>query len=394
MKCRIIQCLFLMVLVSTAQGKQESPSADDSSTVKIMDQFLEQLTDLKKYLISAEVFADPQNKADISKHLKEFSRLTKEARHNPTLNQENFKFSRDVLENHVTETERLFESGNRDFARWRLLSTVNVCMTCHSQMPASDRSMSAFVDSKIFASDFDQAEFLFATRSFDKAFSLYQKVIDGYPVNGATSAQVENALERELAYFSRVKRSPDEGLKVLSAHLETQNLPFYIQENVKAWIGQFRKWKDQKDIDPRKASDQQIINFAKSMIDVSSDDATLMASSPQLVSYLRASSILYEFLQTHPQSKVVPDVLYWLSLCDRFINENFFYSLADLYLRECIIKYPEMPIAKKCFKEYEFETVVGYSGSRGEDVPGDVRADLNYLKKLVDTQGKVNVRIQ
>ena len=113
--------------------------------------------------------------------------------------------------------------------------------------------------------------------------------------------------------------------------------------------------------------------------------------SPKLVAFLKTSSVLYEYLQTHPKSAIVPDILYWLSICDRAVNNDFFFSLADLYLRECILSYPTNPVAKKCFKEYETETNAAYTGSGGTHIPAEVKLELSRLKELVDPlpiQGK------
>jgi hypothetical protein len=55
------------------------------------------------------------------------------------------------------------------------------------------------------------------------------------------------------------------------------------------------------------------------------------------------------------------------------------------------VRYPREAIAKKCFKEYEEETILGYTGSSGTNVPGEVRRDLNSLKKLIETGGKVEL---
>lgn len=361
-------------------------------TKELMEQFLLQLVSLKKYFVSEDKFVDPKNSIEISSHLKEFADLAKQTKHDPRLNQENFKFSRHVLQDHITDTERVFRLGNKSYARWKLASTVSVCMSCHSQMPAANRSFGEFGNFKIFSSEFDQAEFLFATRAFDKSFELYDKIIDGYPKNKFQPEQVETSLERQLAYFSRIKRDPKEALVRMKAHQKNKELPEYLRRNVAAWISQFENWDKQAVFDLKTATDQQVIDFAKSNIEAKWNSKMMGASNPKLVTFLRVSGVLFEYLQTHPQSKAVPEVLYWLSICDRSINNTVFYSLADLYLRECIVNYPAQPIAKKCYKEFEEETILGYTGSSGTHLPAEVRADLDRLKKLVDTGGKVELR--
>ena len=42
--------------------------------------------------------------------------------------------------------------------------------------------------------------------------------------------------------------------------------------------------------------------------------------------------------------------------------------------------------------QYEAEMIFGYTGSSGIHVPAEVSADLDRLKKLVETGGKLEMR--
>ncbi len=389
-RLRVFVLGILLTSIFSSSVFAEDKAQTQPPTKEIMHQFLAQLGELKKFLVSKDKFTDPKNTMEISSRLKEFAEVAKKTQHDPMLNQENFKFSRQILEEHIVDTERVFRLGNKAYARWQLNSTISLCMSCHSQMPASNRTFEDFQSLKIFSSEFDQAEFLFATRKFDQAFNLYNQIVSGFPKNNARIEQVESSLEREVAYFSRIRRDPTAAIAQMKKHQKAKELPEHLQRNISAWISQFTAWSKQKPFDAKAATEKQIIDFAKQNIELKST-TTSNASNPNLVNYLRVSGILFEYLQSHPLSKATPEVLYWLSICERSISSNFFYSLADLYLRECIVRYPGDAIAKKCFKEYEEETILGYTGSSGTNVPGEVRRDLNSLKKLIETGGKVEL---
>ncbi len=376
-------------LKAAGAGAEKSKNLE---TVEIMDKLLIKLTTLKLYFISREKFTDPKNAKEISTNLKEFAELAKLARHDENLSQTNFKFSNQVLEEHITDTERIFRQGNKEFARWKLASTVSVCMSCHTQIPTANKSFVDFGNYKMFSSDFDQAEFLFATRGFEQALVIYDRIIDGYPKNSDTLANVETSLERQLAYFSRIRRSPVEAIAKIKLHQNNKELPEFLQKNLKIWIKQFENWESQVTPDPKASSDNQILAFAKKNIVTKWTSSTMEATNPDLIPYLRVSGILYEYLSTHPKSKATPEILYWLAICDRSISENFFYSLADLYLKECILKYSTAPISKDCYKEYELETISSYSGSAGTNLPSEVRNELVQMKKLIETKPKVKLR--
>lgn len=360
-------------------------------TKVIMSQFLQQLEALKKYMVSDAKFSDPKNTIEISEHLKKFSEISNAAMHDPQLQLESFKLSRDVLVQHIHETEKVYREGNKSYARWMLNSTIYVCMSCHTQTPAADRRSLLTKDSKNYFSQFEQAEFLFASRNFSEASRTYDSIIRGMVKD--KNFEVEKSLQRQVAYYARVKRNPAEAVKVFKGYLKLKNLSEYMRRDLLNWINQFEKWHNDNSFSLAAATDESIIQFAKTHLEAKNNVKT-DSINPNLVNYLRVSGVLYEFLQSHPDSKVTPQILYWLAICDRSIERNFFFSLADMYLRECITKYPADPVAKKCYAEYEKETVLGYSGSRGVDVPLSVRQELNALKEFVESGGKIKLDLK
>jgi len=378
--------LFCFDLLAT-----EPKKSIDSPTTRLMDQLLSELIALKKFMISEDKFADPKNASEISAHLKAFAKIAKDAGHDPALNKVNFKFSRQILENHIAETERIFRIGIKSYARAQLAATVSVCMSCHTQSPASSVSFKDFNNFKTFTSELDQAEFLFAIQSYDKAMELYNKIIDEYPKNNYNPHQIETSFERQLTYLSRIKRQPQQAISLLKTRLKNKELPEYLQRNIAAWISQFEKWENTPFIDPKSATDKQIVEFAKKNIETKWTAKAMDATNPELVTYLRISGALFEYLQTYPKSKVVPEILYWLAICDRSIDNNFYFSLADLYLRECITQYSKSPVAKRCYKEFKDQIIFGYTGSRGTDVPPEVKRDLDELKRLLESGDHIEI---
>lgn len=375
---------------STQTYAKEVKVEESANTSVLMRQFLEHLKQLKKYSMSDEKFSDPKNTLEISSQLHDFAQAAKAANHDPVLSHENFKFSRQVLESHISETEKVFQSGNKAFARWMLNSTMSVCMSCHSQMPGPNRSFFEFEKPESYFSEFEQAEFLFATRDFEKASEMYDKIINRN-LKFDDKLQVEKALERQVAYYSRIKRDPTGAIKKFKTYLKVQNLSESSLRDIKNWIQQFQNWEKQAYFDPKKSSEKEILSFAKKYLDPDAPRAINESYGPDLVTYLYASGVLYEYLYSHPKVQSAPEVLYWLAMSDRLVNNNFFYSLADMYLRECIVQYSAQPIAKSCYREYEKEMIFSYSGSSGTHLPEEVVEDLKNLKKLINTKDKIKL---
>ncbi|MES2800964.1 MAG: hypothetical protein V4654_00600 [Bdellovibrionota bacterium] len=388
----LLICSFGFVTFSdfSNQTFAEEPKIQEVNTSVLMRQFLEHLKTLKKYSVSDQKFSDPKNTLEISNQLQGFTQTAKAAAHDPMLKHENFRFSLQVLDNHISETEKVFRSGNKTFARWMLNSTMSVCMSCHSQMPTQKRSFFEFEKPESYFSEFEQAEFLFATRDFEKASEIYEKIINRN-LKFDDKLEVERSLERQVAYYSRIKRNPTEAIKKFESYLKIQNLTERSLRAIASWIQQFKNWEKQKILDPRSATEKEIIKFAKQNLDPNAPKASNESYGPDLVTYLYASGVLYEYLYSHAKVQSTPELLYWLAVSDRLINHNFFYSLADLYLRECIIAYSTQPIAKDCYREYEKEMIFSYSGSGGTHLPADVVDDLKNLKKLVNNKNKIKL---
>lgn len=372
MKPIVVFFVGVLLMSQAALAQKESSVASGTVTTKaLMQQFLGELLALRKYMVSEKRFVDPKNMPQISEHLKEMVRLSQEASHDPMLNVENFKMSREVLTSHLAETQRVYNSGNKTFARWMLNSAVYVCMSCHTQLPAMDIALLQKKDSDYYFSEFEQAEFLFAARSFKEALRLYEFVIDK---GSDENFEVERSLERVVIYYSRIQRDPKAAIKKLEKYRLIKRMPQGLRTQLADWIAQFKVFDKMDFKNVQRWSAEEVLQFAQKHLEGKNQPFNL-------VTYSWVSGILFEYLKNHDESAATPDILYWLAVSDNQMSNNVFFSLAHMYLRECIVKYPKTAAAKKCYQEYEEEITVSYSGTRGTEIPRDVREDLKKLKK-------------
>lgn len=389
----IIGLYILSVLCSlVVYAKPSSQASSPPTTKESMHQFLDQFIGLKKYLVSDDEFQDPKNAGDIAIHLKNLAEAVKITKHDQILNQENFKFSRAVLEEHITETERVFRLGNKAYARWMTGSTLGICMSCHTQVPTRDYKFSIFLKSDYFTSDFDRAEFMYATKNFDGAVELYKGLIAGYPKNYQSADRLEKSIQRALIYHIRVKRDFTEARKDINEFLKNKELPEFLNRNLKVWDAELGNWSKRKLPAFDKMKPNELDQFVANNYTFDTNRNRANSWDPKYISNLVLSGYLNEYLQHHPAAQATPEILYWLSVMDREINHSAFYSFADMYLKECILRFPETPMAMKCYKEYEEEMIFGYAGSAGLNIPKEVRDDLKYLKSFVESKGKVPLK--
>lgn len=372
--------LFIIILSGLLVSFFNLAQVKSSDVKPTMHALFMNMQKLEPYMVDDIAFKDKKNEKVIKSSLKEMTELVKNAEHFNTIRKSpTFKISAQAIENHFSEILKIYETGNKDYARWQLNSTVPLCMSCHTQAPSKSRKWHLDPKTNNKLSNFQKAELLFMGRDFDEALEIYDSIINNFPKNKVQASYVEKAMERKVVIFSRVNRNFKEGITSIENNLKNKNLPPYLEENAKAWAALFRIQIRNGFPDPKKANDSEIKKYVDRELKTGLWDDMVEASNPRLVKNLTVSGILYEYLNTNPNSKIKPEILYWLSLCDRQIKENLFYSLADLYLKECMNEYSKNPIAKKCFDEYKENTLLSYTGSAGTDLPEDVKKELDDL---------------
>ena len=94
--------------------------------------------------------------------------------------------------------------------------------------------------------------------------------------------------------------------------------------------------------------------------------------------------LLHEYVQANPADPNMPQLLYWLAIVDRALDYNLYYSLSDLYLKECITRWPQTDTALQCYAEYERYVQFAYSGSAGEYIPAEVVDELARFRGILD----------
>lgn len=354
----------------------------------LMDRIFSNLAQITKYSLSDDEFKKKENDAEIKKLLKDTTQSVKTVTKQHDLKNPIMKISGDVLTAQFSDAESAFNSGHKSYARWMINSSLSICMSCHAQVPKTNQPFDTLFEQNTFKEKFDQAELRFVLRNYDKALPMYTDLINNFPANKLPVEKLETAIKRKVAIFARIRRNPSEAIQALEKDLANKNIPKYLNKNIESWITLFHEWKNHKDINVAKATDAEILKFVEKEMKKDVWDKFQESENPRVVTYLRVSGILYDYMTTHPVTQITPEILYYLAICDRELNNNFFYSLAELYLKECVLKYPTTRIAKKCFLKYEDIITSSFTGSAGTDIPEDVQDELRLMSDKIN--GKTN----
>jgi len=88
---------------------------------------------------------------------------------------------------------------------------------------------------------------------------------------------------------------------------------------------------------------------------------------------------LYHYLNDKPKPDEIPKILYWLAVADRSIAYNFYFSMTDLYLKHCVLKYPKHPYAPRCYHEYREYVAYNYTRN-GMPVPAGIKKEISEMQ--------------
>lgn len=372
---RLVSILLSISLSSVAQADVKN----------YMDQMLQEIHILKPYIVSESEYKDPKNFAQIDESLKRMVSLSENISHEGKIRNSAFGISSEVLTEQLKESELVYRVGNKGYSLWMLRSTLSVCMSCHTQLPSASTRFDFSNKEHQLTRPFDEAEFLFIVRNFEKAMSLYQQVIAEYPKNGVNPESLKKAIARELYYYVRVKRDIPGLIKVLNANLKNKQLPQSAKDRLSGLKNAAQEAKSEGY--PEFKADQQaeLKNYAETQLKKELTGEFDFSAGKELA-YLKTASVLYKYLSDFPQTSLKPEILYWLSFCERRYEPTAFYSLPELYLKQCIVEHPQSSIAPSCLREYQDLVTLAYTGSSGVNIPKEVQKEMKGYKKAIEAK--------
>lgn len=371
-KSFVFLSLFFLVLYGKAEVKP------------FMDQMLNEIFNLKPYITSSDAFNDPKNAQKIGDTLKKMVVLSEKINHEVRIKKTGFQISGKVLNQQLKESELVFNSGNKGYSLWMLKSTLGVCMSCHTQLPAVSTKFLTQNQGRVLTNPFEEAEFLFIIRNFKESMKLYTSALSGYPKNVVSADDIEKVIYRQLYYYVRVQRDFAGLAKVLDEDLKNKSLPPHFITKIKDFSSALQKMKGEKFPQFTAQQTAELRQYAEKSLKEELLGNFSFDIPKRELEYLKVSSVLYEYLNENPETPLKPDILYWLSFCESKFSQQAFYSLPELYLKQCVLEFPKNPVAKQCLKEYQNLVTMAYSGSSGTHIPEDVSKEIKTMQELVE----------
>ena len=143
-------------------------------------------------------------------------------------------------------------AGNRGYARDILSGISSYCIACHTrnstgpsfaQLPIPEAAQKLGL--------MERARFFAATRQFDLALPLLQKVIEESDLNREHPLDSALAARYALAIAIRVKKDPDLALAIVEKVQGARNAPYYLRQYAAVWKEEVKQWKDELGKQPK-----------------------------------------------------------------------------------------------------------------------------------------------
>lgn len=325
---------------------------------------------------------EPGSKERLLKNLTDISVYFKNARHVEYFQRPGFRPTLETIDYHLEDTITAVKTNNYVFAQKRLKSLTALCISCHSQL-SEKGSENTFgnaikkVKRENFESDFAYGNYLFLVRRFSESEKFFDLAIIKSLKDG-TDEELYPSLRRIMSINTKINFNPKAANVVIDKYAGIASLPPLAKNTLEMWKKELGKWES---FNPKKVkSIDAFIQKYLAPLETKKDETQ---SGEHDITLLVSSGVLSKHLNDFPKSKLAPEILYWLSIAERRLSNAYFFSLSDLYLKDCIKLYSKSKFAKKCYAEYAENIEFGYSGSGGTDIPAEEKKELDRLKSYL-----------
>lgn len=382
----LMMCLIMASGVTYADNKPAKRSFHINTAVRHkMNDISGNIRQLGPYIASEQEFVKEKNKKYIQKNLIELTELFKNLKAHPVIATQGLSIGQTVMTEQLEQTVNLFKTEKRSQTRAKFTAALNLCVNCHSQSPGQALPK-LFQDKdieKMKLGIFEKAELYYIGRDYDRAMPLYDQFLSKSKKTDDDEF-ILKALERELIYFVKIKKSFAEGKVQFDKYLKGNQFNEKIKEEVLEWsrtLGGKSLWES---YNPEMVKEEEMEKFMKGFIADDEEGPIFTVTNSSEVYDLNLSTILLDYYNAHPETKLGGKILYWLAILDKRINDDLFFSVGDYYLLSCMEKYNKDPIAKECFDVYQEDLEINYISKDRKTFPPEIIERLNSLKKTIN----------
>lgn len=371
---RNISAITISLLVLLGVARAEAPNSPAQIKAE-MSTVYRSFKGLQKYLYARDRFLAAENEQEISTLIDglRFGIHRAEMADTSRALEPGFVSTLKVLNEMLDDSRNRFFEGKKGYALWRLKTSANYCVSCHTRYEVAVD----FADTDVKLDDlngFERGEFLLASRQFAKAKEAFiQAVFD------PELAHLKmDSLRKWLIVYTRVHPDPQAAIQQLNHLRPKVRFTRYEEEEIVGWLESLRRWQNEGETKvPLLAKAENLTRQALSMNDP-------LLGKKGTVELLRASALLHRLLEGAEKKNdgERARILYLLGLIYHELPFFFVNELPELFLEQCIRDYPKSKEAQKAYSLYRDIAVIGFTGSGGTRLPDDVQLQLKELHDL------------
>jgi tetratricopeptide (TPR) repeat protein len=260
------------------------------------------------------------------------------------------------------------------------------CIACHTRNNSGPSFASLPLEplSKNL-SPLEQAKFYAATRQYDRALDIFQKILNDPVAPIERPLEWEQAIRYGLSIAVRVKQDPDQARALVERVIGAKNSPFFLKQDALKWKDSIIQWKDET---PKKAmTEEGLFSQATQLIVQARELQKYPRDHLADVLYLRASAVIHELLQKVPDGHRAQEALLMAGMCYDILRPLGLEGIHEIYYDACIKKAPHTATSETCYRRYEQSTYEGFTGSAGTYLPDDIKQKLQKLEGLAHPEG-------
>jgi hypothetical protein len=343
-----------------------------------MNRTFSAVMELLPYVLDDKEFHEKKNNEKINTTLKDLNKGFKNAGHDSLLKHDLFAPSYSLVLQNLQESQNAFAKNKKEHSRWLIKETLAVCMDCHTRLPVSHTSSfqngEVTFDKSVFKDKYDLGVgYLIVRRYVDAKENFTQSIQD--KIIKKDFADLILPFQQILLIETKVMKDPSKMVSIIDWYLEKKNLTPEVSEELVSWKKRLDIWKQEKNAgDPKNEKD--LATFINRRLKPLKDDSF---NNSYKVDYLIASGVLAHFYFENQASPMAPEINFWMGWIEKRLKRDEFMSSGDLFLKQCIKRYPKHPIAKDCLEEYKESLMFDFSGSSGTHIPRDLQQELDQM---------------
>ncbi len=367
-------------IVSTALAcaPTEPPPTELPSTPARMAGIVSALEIALPYAQEGDAFSSPEARSELRSALSELADNASALELHGGDDTPGFRFFSRRLADDAAEISKRFRAGSTDEARFLLNGVVDDCAGCHVRLPdPREHGVGVPLTARLAsATPRTRAKLLVATRQFDAALASYEALF-ATPTVSPSAFDFEGAIEDYLVVALRVRSDFARAERTLAALEARGDAPAYLAQLLTSWRAALAELAPLRDASTLVEA-RQVLASADSL-------RRFPADRSALVHDLVASALLHRALARGLASPdEAAEASYLLGLAELRNDPSRGLPQAEAYLEAAIRAAPGSDIAREAYAVLEEQTVLGWMGSGGFDMPTDVSEWLAELREIAD----------